>query len=192
MNTNNKIKFKYVNKTTGEMADTPMACDRQTATIYINPILYSKLTPFERKFWTWHEKGHIILNTPDEFQADKFAFNKLAGTEFRSLKQMLTALETLLDKNNYFHQERIENIYRLALEWDKKHPEINKSISGENMNHAITTITQSYNNMMKAMGQMMILNKTTTEQNLTKKDNTLMVVGLAVGAMFIFSTFMSK
>ncbi len=104
------------------MAGTPMAIDRSTDVIYINPSEYGKLSLFEKKFWTWHEKAHAILDTDDEVACDTYAFNKLAGSEYRSLKQMIEAEEKLLvgDKD---HQRRIDNIYRLAVEWDKSHPE---------------------------------------------------------------------
>ena len=176
------------------MADTPCACDRATATIYINPILYSRLSPFERKFWIWHEKGHILLNTEDELRADEFAFNKMAGTEWRSLKQMLEALEHLLDETNYYHQERIDHIYRLALKWDEEHPMINKSVSSNMLALGQESTKQSeiWSKTVSAMGQLIILNKTTTETATQKKDNTMTLTIVALAAMFIFMKFIEK
>ncbi len=173
------------------MVGTPCACDRQTATIYINPILYSKLPPFERKFWILHEKGHIVLNTADELKADKYAFDKLAGTEWRSLKQMIGALEHLLDSNNSFHQERIDHIYNLALQWDKTHPVLNGAIiAGDDLKEMFANQNSTFSNLAALMGQMMILNKTTTEENIQKKDNTLVLMALAVGVMLIITKFL--
>lgn len=193
MNQEGKIKFRYVNKTTGEMVGTPCACDRQTATIYINPPLYSKLPPFERKFWILHEKGHIVLDTPDELKADKYAFDKLAGTEWRSLKQMIGALEHLLDSSNEFHQERIDHIYKLALQWDKTHPVLNGAIiDGDVLKEINADNNQTFKNLASLMGQMMVLNKTTTEESVQKKDNTLVLILLAVGAMYIFTKFINN
>lgn len=137
------MKFYYRQQTGGEMADTPCAADRSTHTIYINPILYNKLSIFEKKFWLWHEKGHIILNTPDEIKADTFAFHKLAGTEYRSMKQMIEAAENLLDPNCKYHQERIDNLYKLAIEYDMKHPILNKAISTKNIEATSTGINNA-------------------------------------------------
>ncbi len=125
------MRFRYVNKSDGEMADTPLAANRATATIYINPTLYRKLTKFQKKFWLWHEKGHIVLNTNNEIEADNYAFDRLAGTEFRSLKQMIEAAEGLLDSRNEYHQERIDNLYQRAIDWDKANPELDKAISNK-------------------------------------------------------------
>lgn len=127
----NPMKFYYKQKSDGEMIDTPCAADRSTRTIYINPKLFKKLSIFEKKFWIWHEKGHIILNTSDEIKADTFAFNKLAGTEYRSLKQMIEAAENLLNPNSPYHQERIDNLYKLAIKYDMEHPILNKTIGGD-------------------------------------------------------------
>lgn len=177
-----KTKFKYVNKTTGEMQGTPLACDRSTATIYINPPLYSKLTLFERKFWIWHEKGHIILDTSDEFRADEFAFNKMAGTEWQSLKQMLGAMEKIFDKNNPYHRDRLEHLYKLALEWDKQHP----------LDYASRKDWEGINNTLTTSGQNMIAALSVMSNSYQKKDNTMTIALLAVGAVIIFSTFLKS
>ena len=122
------------------MRGTPMAIDRETDVIYINPDEYRKLSLSERKFWTWHEKAHAILDTDDEVACDTYAFRKLAGSEYRSLRQMIEAEEKLLvgDKD---HQRRIDNIYRLAVEWDKEHPE--RISRGRTTRAAISSLTNA-------------------------------------------------
>ncbi len=153
------------------MKDTPMAADRTTGTIYINPKLYSKLSIFEKKFWDQHEKGHIILNTSDEIKADTYAFNKLAGTEFRSLKQMIEAAENLLNENCPYHQERIDNLYALALKWDREHPQLNKAISTKN----IAETGNAINNALETMGAYMLgaVNAGASASNNAAKTTTL-------------------
>lgn len=146
------MKFHYVQSSSGDMADTPCAADRSTHTIYINPKLYKKLSIFEKKFWLWHEKGHIILNTADEIKADTFAFNKLAGTEYRSMKQMIEAAENLLDEHCPYHQQRIDNLYSLAIKYDMEHPELNKAISTQN----ITATGDAINSNMQTFGSFML------------------------------------
>lgn len=132
------------------MEDTPAAMDRETGQMYINPKRYFALTPFQREFVKFHEKGHYVLNTDSEMAADEYAFNHLAGTQFRSLKQCIECLEEILDENLIGHKVRVDHMYQLAMRWDKQHP-INKATNlelqhKENPNHInnIDTIKQLY------------------------------------------------
>ena len=112
------------------MEDTPAAMDRETGQMYINPKRFFALTPFQREFVKLHEKGHYVLNTDSELAADEYAFKHLAGTQFRSLKQCIECLEEILDENLIGHKVRVDQMYKLALRWDKQHP-INKAINIE-------------------------------------------------------------
>ena len=114
-----KLRTEY--SSIGEMEDTPAAIDRENGVLYLNPKRWFKLTPFQRKFVKLHEYGHLNLNTDSELKADEYAFNKLAGTEFRSLKQCIECLEELLDESIIGHKVRIDRMYDLALKWDKEH-----------------------------------------------------------------------
>lgn len=100
--------------------DSPAAVDRTNGILYINPKLYNRLTPFQKKFVKYHELGHYKLQTSDEIAADAYAFDKLAGTEFRSLKQALGCIRQILDDKNPTKKKRYEALYRRALEWDYK------------------------------------------------------------------------
>lgn len=112
------------------MWDTPAAVDRQAGVLYINPKLWFALTRFQRKFIKYHEYGHYYLNTDSEIAADAYAFDKLAGTEFRSLKQCIECLETILDESLPGHKVRIDALYQRALAWDAAHPEYKKLDKG--------------------------------------------------------------
>ena len=120
------MKIKTVYQSSGEMSDTPAAIDRDNGILYLNPKMWFNLTPFRRKFIKWYEYGHLHLNTDSEIKADEYAFNKLAGTEFRSLKQCIECLEEILDEKILGHKVRIDHMYNLALEWDKKN-KLNKA-----------------------------------------------------------------
>lgn len=124
--------MKTIYKSNGEMADTPAAIDRERRILYINPKLYFKLTPFQQKFVKLHEYGHLQMNTSNEFIADAYAFDRLAGTEFRSLKQCIECLNTILDPNNPGHKVRIDALYERALEWDRQHPILDKAAKSTN------------------------------------------------------------
>ena len=112
------------------MEDTPAAMDRETGQMYINPKRFFALTPFQREFVKLHEKGHYVLNTDSELAADEYAFKHLAGSQFRSLKQCIECLEEILDENLIGHKVRVDQMYKLALQWDKQHP-VNKAINIE-------------------------------------------------------------
>ena len=137
--------IRYISRNDLEMQGTPCACDRVDKIIFINHDLYDKLTLFQKKFWIWHEKGHINLNTEDEIKADNYAFDHMAGTEFRSLKQIIEAAEDLLDENLPYHQERIDNLYERALKWDAAH---NDTFHKGASNRAITAMMSGVNNMI--------------------------------------------
>ncbi len=162
------------------MAGTPCACDRETGVIYINHDIYDKLTLFQKKFWIWHEKGHIRLNTADEIRADNYAFDHLAGTQYRSLKQMIEAAEGLLDSNSPYHQERIDNLYRRALEWDAKHPQqpINKATSKQ-----ITALGTQFNNLILGLTAGMTAQTQVVQsgqQTQQTSSNTMLIAIMAV------------
>lgn len=103
------------------IGDTPAAVSREDSTIYINPPLYNKLTPFQRKFVLFHELGHYTLNSKNEIDADTFAFKRLAGTQYRSLKQCIAAIADTLEDGNQTKEERYNNIVYQALLWDYQH-----------------------------------------------------------------------
>ena len=64
--------------------------------------------------------GHYKFQTSDELVADAYAFDQLAGTEFRSLKQALGCINDVLKNNNPTKQLRYDALYRRVLEWDYK------------------------------------------------------------------------
>jgi hypothetical protein len=116
-----KIKIIY-DRHHPELQDCPLGCVRMNGNgiIVINPDLFYAMTDFEQRFWLLHEEGHIALDTDSETKADEYAFNQLAGTEFRSLKQMVAALNNLLSDYNPETHVRKKTLMKLALEWDKR------------------------------------------------------------------------
>ena len=100
--------------------DSPAAIDRTNGILYINPKLFNRLTPFQKKFVKYHEMGHYKFQTSDELVADAYAFDQLAGTEFRSLKQALGCINDVLKNNNPTKQLRYDALYGRVLEWDYK------------------------------------------------------------------------
>ena len=114
------MKIEHTDNT-GFMYGTPAAVSHDTGTLYINDPLYNQLTPFQQEFVRLHEIGHYKLRTHNEFEADRYAFNRMVGKHKRSLTQSLGTLETILDGNEDEHQQRIQAMYELALQWDADH-----------------------------------------------------------------------
>lgn len=188
------MKFTYKNRTEPDMHGSPMACDRETATIFINPPVYQTLTPFQKKFWTWHEKGHIILNTDDEIRADNYAFDKLAGTEFRSLKQIVEAAESLLYEEDPYHKKRIENLYQRALNWDKTHPvnkltetmkKLSRGDGGQKEEKLVQTTMDGTKEMMAVLSQALIAQNQSTQSGMQNNSNSMYLLIAAIGFMMI-------
>lgn len=113
--------MKLIYTTEPFMQDTPAAVNRDTGIIYINPVLYATLTPFQQKFVLQHELGHYRLQTSSELKADAYAFAQLAGTEFRSLKQSLGCISEILGKDNPTRKRRYKALYKRVLAYDYLH-----------------------------------------------------------------------
>ena len=106
---------------TGTLGDCPAAVDRSRGILYVNPRVMGRLTPFQRRFVLLHEEGHWRLGTSSEEEADAYAFDRLAGTEHRSLRQSVESLEEILHEDNPTLPGRYEALLRRALEWDAAH-----------------------------------------------------------------------
>lgn len=103
------------------IGNTPAAISREDKTLYINPELFYSFTPFQQKFIILHELGHYTLNTRSELDADTYAFNNIAGTQYRSLKSCIAAIEETLEDGNQTKEQRYNNIVYQALKWDYEH-----------------------------------------------------------------------
>lgn len=103
------------------IGNSPAAVNTYYSVLYLHPVLFRKLTPFQQKFVYLHEMGHYYLNTDSEIEADAYAFSRLAGTEWRSLRQCLESLSEVLSPDNPTLKPRYEALYRRALRWDFAH-----------------------------------------------------------------------
>lgn len=164
------------------MSDTPAAIDRSSGVLYINPRLYNRLTAFQQRFVKLHEMGHYRLQTDDEIKADAYAFDRLAGTEFRSLKQCLACLEDILDVEHIpAHKARYNALYQRALQWDAEHP--NKT-TGKDVQaiYALETLLSSVQTNQTVSNA----TSTTAVQN---NNNMIVIAVVAILALFIFFKF---
>ena len=183
--------MKTIYKSDGEMFDTPAAVDRDNGILYLNPKLWFKLTPFQRKFVKLHEYGHFYLNTAIEEEADAYAFDRLAGTEFQSLKQCIGCLQTILDEKRPGHRVRMEALYQRALDWDKTHPlkpNINKASGGSEPALSYDS-PDSYAEIIKQTGEANAkVLQIVSEREVKQDNNRTLVYGLLViGALFLLN-----
>lgn len=69
------MQFKKVvfdSAMTGDIARV----NRETQVLYINPAIWNRLTSHEREYVLFHEDGHLVLATADEFKANAYAIEK--------------------------------------------------------------------------------------------------------------------
>ena len=85
-------------------------------TLLVNSLTFDTAPHFAQRFYLAHELGHWLLSTSSEEAADAFALGLLAGTERRSLKQCLDALNRL----HTIPYNRLEALYRRCISVDKK------------------------------------------------------------------------
>ena len=173
------------------MFDTPAAVNRESGTLFINPRLYFKLTRFQQRFVRLHEIGHFVLDTDSEEAADAYAFDRLAGTEYRSMKQCIETLETILDPNRTGHRIRIEALYRRALAWDKAHPIKNQNLDrasgSNNKTSSPKEQAEAYATVINAAGNQTAQAIHIVESKEQNSDNnrTMVYMMLGIAALFL-------
>lgn len=171
------------------MFDTPAAIDRETATLYLNPKLWFKLTRFQQNFVRLHEIGHLVLDTSIEEKADAYAFDRLVGSEPRSMKQMIETLETILDPNRIGHRVRIDALYRRAIAWDKAHPIHLDKGSGSSNSSETTELekAKAYAEIINAAGNQTsnALQIVETKEQNSDNNRTMVYMMLGVAALFL-------
>ena len=80
-------------------------------TFLVNRLTFDAAPDYAQRFYLAHELGHYLLSTSSEEAADAFALGLLAGTERRSLKHCLDALNRL----HTIPYARLEALYRRCL-----------------------------------------------------------------------------
>lgn len=101
-----------------DLGTTPARVNRFTGEIQINNRYFDNMPEAFQKFIIEHEKGHFLTHTRSELKADQYAFNKLAGSAPRSLKNSVFSISRVLSFRNPDHRERLIAMIKLALEYD--------------------------------------------------------------------------
>ncbi len=123
-----------------DLGSTPARVNRFTGEIQINQRYFDNMPQFYQDFVIEHEKGHFLTNTRSEFEADRYAFKKLAGSQPRSLKNSIKSISEVLSFKNPEHMDRLTEMIKMALEYDYKH---NNNIKAQNALNQINAIIQT-------------------------------------------------
>lgn len=99
--------------------ETPAKTNRRTGEVWLDKTLFGRLPYHLRLFVLFHELGHIVLNTVDEFEADSFAFKMYAYRGY-PLSEAVYALSRVLTFTTDEHFERAEAQLKRALHFDCK------------------------------------------------------------------------
>ena len=131
-------KINYVGA--NELGNCPASVDMVTGEIDINRDVFKRHTQFEKDFIIEHEKGHYILQTDSESEADRYALEQMHGKTYRSLKKSLE----LIGRMGIKDPKRFTDLYLKALQIDaeknnniKAKQEIKRILNLEKMNYKI-------------------------------------------------------
>lgn len=92
--------------------------NRANGEITVNDKLFNALPEFYRRFIIEHENGHYKLQTSNEFEADKYAFDALVGKSRGSLKNSVSVLNDVLSFNKPEDIKRLKLMLLNALYYD--------------------------------------------------------------------------
>ena len=102
-------KYTFVNSSV--IGTSPAAVYMDTGEIEINKDVWHKFTPYERAFIIQHEKGHFLLPTKFEKEADAYALVQTMKINRHALKDAINTLA----KMNLKDKSRLNAIYQEAL-----------------------------------------------------------------------------
>ncbi len=116
-------------------ASNPASINRATGHIKINRSLWFAIPDIYKRLILEHEKGHYFEQTRSELEADEYAFNRIAGTEQGSLRNVVMALNDLLKSDTPLNKNRIRSMLKRACVFDyKKYGNINALKEFEKLN----------------------------------------------------------
>lgn len=96
---------------------TPARVNHRTGVMEISRQHFRKLDPIYRLFIMLHERGHIALNTKNEYAADEYAMNELLKRGY-PLTKILESLTRVLQFNKQDHYGRSEAMLQKLRAYD--------------------------------------------------------------------------
>jgi len=101
------MKTKYNLVDSSVLGRSPAAVYMDTGEIEINKDIWHKFTPYERAFIIQHEKGHYLLPTEFEKEADAYALVQTLKINKNALRHAISALT----KMNLKDKSRLKALY---------------------------------------------------------------------------------
>ena len=97
----------------------PAKSNIATGVITINDSVWNNLSPIEQDYWMAHEEGHIRNAFGSEVDADTYAFQKIAGSQIYSLRDIRRTLRKIIATNPNAPEAkaRLLNNAQLSLEF---------------------------------------------------------------------------
>jgi Zn-dependent protease with chaperone function len=92
------------------MANNVAQCNRQTGELYLNVDMWDNLTEEQQAFIVYHEEGHIVLQTKNEFEADAYAVEKYFNSGL-PLHKVIHAFTGVLSFSTPEHEARLHKAY---------------------------------------------------------------------------------
>jgi len=104
------------------IGNNPASVDREKGVMYINRPVFERYDGLTQKFIMYHEEGHYVLGTTDEFEADKYAFDKILSEDPNTtLRGLVETLEKSLSMVSAQDKQRLKLQLSRALfvDWNK-------------------------------------------------------------------------
>ena len=121
----------------------PASVNRHTGVCYINKKIWDKADKETRLFILLHENAHIALQTTNEFEADKKAFEDYSSMGY-SLKKAVKSLTSLLRNENKEHRQRALALLLHASRYDKEKNNSPRALNSLNFMQNILLNKQSF------------------------------------------------
>jgi hypothetical protein len=111
------MKNQIIWESAETMGMNPASVEMDTGRIILNRDVFPQYSEFTQKFILEHERGHYLLPTDSEEEADAYALTKLYKSTNQSLKKTMKAITDFIP----VHDPRVENLYRKALLIDSEY-----------------------------------------------------------------------
>lgn len=138
-----------------KLGSTPARCYRDTGVVLKNPSYNGRLNRHDWDFITAHEAGHIVLQTSDEFEADRFAFDwcvKHGMPLSACVKALTRVLNFPSDKpaQRAEQEARCKAMIKMALDYDY---EVNGNKKADMTNSQLEQELIAYNDSFLGLGK---------------------------------------
>lgn len=104
---------------------SPAKSNILTGKLYLSFDKWSRIPVSQQAFILYHEEGHVVNGSLDEFRADEYALKQLVANKY-PLSASVKASVAHLDESNPVHLARANRIYQLAKRFDTGYKPLTK------------------------------------------------------------------